>query len=89
MKLTDGKKIVEIKIQRWNGNGYDPDWSNDYFNSSTLPYNEETDTYTVENVDYCIETAQKASEDGACGKYDENGNITRDNDMIVFITYIK
>lgn len=25
MKLTDGKKTVEIKIQRWNGSGYDPD----------------------------------------------------------------
>ena len=25
MKLTDGKKTVEIKIQRWNGSGYDPE----------------------------------------------------------------
>lgn len=89
MKLTDGKKIVEIRIQHWNGNSYDPDWSNDYFNASTLPYDEETDTYTVEDVDYCIETARKASEDGACGKYDENGNIIRDSDMIVLVTYIK
>ena len=27
MKITDGKKTVEIKIQRWNGSGYDPDWN--------------------------------------------------------------
>lgn len=51
MKLTDGKKTVEIKIQRWNGSGYDPDWSADYFNAGSLPYDEETDTYTVEDVD--------------------------------------
>ena len=65
MKLTDGKKTVEIKIQRWNGSGYDPDWSADYFAAGSLPYNVETDTYTVEDVDYCIETANEASEDGA------------------------
>lgn len=85
MKLTDGKKTVEIKIQRWNGSGYDPDWSADYFTAGSLPYNEETDTYTVEDVDYCIETANEASEDGACGKYDENGDLVRDEDMFVFV----
>ena len=45
MKLTDGKKTVEIKIQRWNGTSYDPDWSNDFFEAGNLPYDEETDTY--------------------------------------------
>lgn len=85
MKLTDGKKTVEIKIQRWNGSGYDPDWSADYFAAGSLPYNVETDTYTVEDVDYCIETANEASEDGACGKYDENGDLVRDEDMFVFV----
>lgn len=85
MKLTDGKKTVEIKIQRWNGSGYDPDWSADYFAAGSLPYNDETDTYTVEDVDYCIEMANSASEDGACGKYDEDGNIVRDEDMFVFV----
>lgn len=58
MKITDGKKTVEIKIQRWNGSGYDQDWSTDYFDAGTLPYNEETDTYTVANVDYCIDAAK-------------------------------
>ena len=85
MKLTDGKKTVEIKIQRWNGSGYDPDWSANYFNAGSLPYDEETDTYTVEDVDYCIETANKTNEDGACGKYDENGDLVRDEDMFVFV----
>lgn len=88
MKITDGKKNVEIKIQRWNGNGYDPDWSIDYFNAGSLPYDEETDTYKVEDVDYCIETANKANEDGACGKYDEKGDLVRDEDMLVFVKEI-
>ncbi len=86
MKITDGKKTVKIEIKRWNGSGYDPDWSNDYFVSSTLPYDEDTDTYTVEDVDYCIEMANSStSEDGACWKYDEDGNLVPDEDMFVFV----
>lgn len=87
MKITDGKKTVEIRVQRWNGSGYDPDWSNDYFNAGALPYNEETDTYTVDNVDYCIDAANSADEDGACCKYDaESGEFVRDEDMCVVVT---
>ena len=87
MKITDGKKTVEIKIQRWNGSGYDPDWSTDYFDAGTLPYNEETDAYTVDNVDSCIDAANSADEDGACCKYDaKSGEFVRDEDMCVFVT---
>lgn len=87
MKITDGKKTVEIKIQRWNGSGYDPDWSTDYFDAGTLPYNEEADTYTVANVDYCIDAANSEDEDAACCKYDaESGEFVRDEDMCVFVT---
>ena len=87
MKITDGKKTVEIKIQRWNGSGYDPDWSTDYFGAGKLPYNEETDTYTVDDVDYCIDMANAADEDGACCTYDaESGEFVRDDDMCVFVT---
>lgn len=25
MKISDGKKTVEIEIKRWNGSGYDPE----------------------------------------------------------------
>lgn len=60
-------------------------WSADYFDAGSLPYDEETDTFTVEDVDYCIETANKSNEDGACGKYDEDGNLVRDEDMFVFV----
>lgn len=85
MKLTDGKKIVEIKIRRWNGSSYDPDWSADYFNAGSLPYDGDADASIVEDVDYCIEMASSADEDGACGMYNEDGDIVRNEDMFVFV----
>lgn len=88
MRITDGKRTVEIKIQRWNGNGYDPDWSIDYFCAGSLPYDEETDTYTVPDVDYCIDMANSTSEDGARCKYDEAGDLVPDKDMFVFVNEI-
>lgn len=57
MKITDGKKTVEIKMMVWSESGYSPDWSLDFFQAGGLPYNDETDTYTVQDVDYCIEQA--------------------------------
>lgn len=57
MKLTDGKRTVDIEMAEWDGNGWTPDWSNDFFEAGTLKYNEEKDAYIVPNVDYCIEQA--------------------------------
>ena len=87
MKITDGKKTVEIKIQRWNGSGYDPDWSADYFDAGSLPYNEDTGAYTVDDVDSCIDMANAADDEGALGKYDlDSGEVVRADDMAVFVT---
>ena len=85
MKITDGKKTVSIEIRRWNGSGYDPDWSADYFCAGSLPYDEESDTYTVEDVDYCIASARDTSDEGACCKWDDDGNASPDEDMEVFV----
>lgn len=86
MRLTDGKKTVEINIQRWNGSGYDPDWSNDYFEAGSLPYDEDKDARVVDNVDYCIDMANDCGEYGACSKYDEEtGTYVRNEDMFVFV----
>ena len=53
MKITDGKKTVEIRIQYWTGSGYGPDCSKGYFGAGTLPYNEETDILSFSpNGDY-------------------------------------
>ena len=57
MKITDGKKTVKVEIREWNGSGYNPDWSHDYFGAGSLPYDEENDCYIVDDVDYCIDFA--------------------------------
>ena len=53
MKITDGTKIVEITMYEGNS----PEWSNDFFESGSLEYNEESDLYVVDDVDYCIAQA--------------------------------
>lgn len=89
MRLTDGTKTIEIKIKRWNGSGYDPDWSNDYFSAGSLQYDEDVSSYVVDDVDYCIDMANDDGPEGACGKYDAaTGDYIRDDNMHVFITEI-
>ena len=44
-RFTDGKRTLEITMKVWNGNGYDPDWSNDCFEVGGLEYDEEKDAY--------------------------------------------
>ena len=69
MKITDSKRTVEIRMMIWQGTGYSPDWSNDFFDAGLLPYNEETDSYTVADVDYCIDAAQEWADE------DENNTV--------------
>lgn len=66
MKLTDGKKTIDIQMKVWDkyDGGYGPDWSQDFFDAGCLPYDDETGAYTVQDVDYCIEQANEwANED--------------------------
>lgn len=58
MKIYDGKKTVELKMCVWEGSGYSPDWSEDFFEAGSLDYDEEREAYRVESVDYCIEQAE-------------------------------
>lgn len=87
MKLTDGKKTVDIRIMRWNSDSdrYDPDWSADYFDAGSLPFDEALDAYIVNDVDDCVDMANSDDEDGACAMYDGKGNVVRDPDMMVFV----
>ena len=78
MKLTDGKKTVEIRMVVWEGSNYGPDWSLDFFEAGGLPYDSETDTYTVNDVDYCIEQA----EDWCDSKGDFAGDEPSENNMV-------
>ena len=66
MKMTDGKRTVDIQLRNWNGSGYDPDWSTDFFTAGNLPYNAEQDMYTVQDVDYCVNTANDAADGDMC-----------------------
>lgn len=66
MKITDGKKTIEIQMKVWDKyeGGYGPDWSLDFFDAGCLQHDEETEVYTVQDVDYCIEQANEwAAED--------------------------
>lgn len=56
MKLTDGKRTVDIIMMEWNGNRWNPDWSMDFFAAGKLAH-DETGASIVEDVDYCIEQA--------------------------------
>lgn len=57
MKITDGKKTVEITMKIWDGSNWGPRWEKDFFEAGGLPYDEETDAYTVQDVDYCVDQA--------------------------------
>ena len=56
MKLTDGKRTVEIIMIEWNGKRWGLDWSQDFFNAGKLA-DDETGVSIVEDVYYCIEQA--------------------------------
>ena len=76
MKITDGKKTVDIRMMVWDGNGYSPDWSLDFFDAGGLPYDDEKDVYTVDDVDYCIEQAMewKETNEGFMGEIKTEDN---------------
>lgn len=56
-RLTDNTKTVEITMNNWTGNGYTPDWSNDFFEIGGLELTE-SGAYIVPDVDYCVSCAQ-------------------------------
>ena len=58
MKMTDGKRTIDIQMKVWNGSGYGPDWSIDFFDAGSLPRNED-DVDVVDDVDYCIDQARE------------------------------
>lgn len=73
-RLIDGRKTAEITMHTWEeGNGYTPDWSADFFETGLLIYDEETEAYWVNDVDYCIDQArewEKEAEDKVVDVYE-------------------
>lgn len=57
--LTDGKKTVGFTMKLAINGNYTNDCSNDFFDVGGLPYNPQTEAYTVPDVDYCIEQAKE------------------------------
>lgn len=59
MKITDGKRTVEIEMKVWDdtSNNYSPDWSNDFFVAGTLETTEDG-AHIVDDVQYCIDQAE-------------------------------
>lgn len=58
MKITDGKRTVEITMHTFDGASLSPDWSSDFFEAGGLPVDNETEAYMVESVDYCVSMAE-------------------------------
>lgn len=85
MKITDGKRTVDINIMTWNGTGYGPDWAEEYFNAGALPYDEKKDVYTVQDVQYCIDMAEDTGEEGTRCKCNDDGEPVPDDDTEVLV----
>ena len=54
MKITDGNRTVEVKLIGING----IDWAEDFYTAGRLQYIDETEAYVVDDVDYCLQTAE-------------------------------
>ncbi len=85
-RLTDGKTVVEITMNEWTGDGYTPDWSHDFFEVGGLEYDEATNTYKVEDVEYCIEQARDWQ--NAVGDFREYEDDVDTSDRNVDVAYV-
>lgn len=84
-RLTDGKKTVEIEMMVWEGNGYTPDWSNDFFEIGNLEFDEDVGAYKVVDVDYCIDQAadwRKSIGDFSDDEPNENNTVFVDGEVL-------
>lgn len=84
-RLTDGKKTVDIEMMVWEGNGYTPDWSADFFEVGNLEFDEEVGAYKVVDVDYCIDQAndwRKSTGDFSNDKPNENNTVFVDGEVL-------
>lgn len=73
MIISDYNRAIFIEMKIWQGTGYSPDFSNDFFDAGLLPHGEIQDTdelvYLVDNVDYCIDQAKDWEQE------DENNTV--------------
>lgn len=84
MKMTDGKKLVQVTMKIWNGSGYGPDLANEFFETAGLEFDGEVDAFMVGDVDYCIEQMEdwKNCTNDYIDDEDPDGNRRVDVDII-------
>lgn len=56
-RLNDGNSIIQVEMCVWNGHNYSEDWSNEFFEVGQLSWDEETDSYIVDDVELCVDAA--------------------------------
>lgn len=56
-KLTDGRQTISISMCVYENGSMSPDWERDFFDVGSLPYDDEADVYTVDDVEYLVEQA--------------------------------
>lgn len=78
-RFFNGTVYAEIEMQNWNGNGYEPDWSADFLQNYLGSYDDESDTYIVDDItDVCKTAVDYASRSGeyAYDPADENESVS-------------
>lgn len=83
MKITDGKKTVDVRMHVWQDSGYGPDWSHDFFAAGSLQQDGDQGAYIVDDVDYCISQANDWAK--KCGDYADVPEWEADEDRAVFV----
>lgn len=77
MILSDNKRTVCIEMKIWQGTGYSPDFSDDFFDAGLLPHIEipgaDEPAHLVKDVDYCIDQAKSWEQE------DENNTVFVDD----------
>ena len=73
--IDNNGKIAEITL---TNNGYE--WQDEFFNVGSLSYNEDSDAYEVEDVDYLIDQAN----DYISGRGDFSDGEPQENAELVY-----
>lgn len=80
MIIIDHEITADVQMMVWNGTGYDPDWSNDYFDAGLLAYDDELEGYIVKDVAYCIAQALEWAGENEDNTVMVNGTIIKTMD---------
>lgn len=88
MKLTDGKKTVEIKMYYYDGKSgsLGADWSGEILYDGRMEIDEEAEAYVVDDVDYCVDYAEDW--ENCRGDFYEDSEDSEELDRILDVEYL-